>query len=127
MKTFAMTMIAGAVLSATMLAGTAWGAELEVKRSTVPAMQVGAKIAETAQLSVPSGSEVEFFKLPAGPSYTVKGPYTGTLAEYTNPCPWWKAAVGSCKPQELDTGGTRGVEVPGATRGFKRPAQPQDQ
>ena len=83
-------------------------------------MKVGARVSETAPLSVPGGSEVEFFKLPAGPTYTVKGPYDGTLADYTNPCPWWKSAVGSCKPAETEAGGTRGAEVPGATRGLKR-------
>jgi hypothetical protein len=116
-----MTIIAGACLAALPVLTGAARAELEVKRSTVDGLRVGAKVSETAKLAVPANKEIEFFKLPSGPTYTIKGPYDGTLADYTNPCPWWKAAVGSCKPSELDTGGTRGVEVPGATRGFKRP------
>jgi hypothetical protein len=120
MHKIAAAMVAGLILAAAPFwAGTA-RAEVEVKRSSVPAMKVGARVSETAPLSVPGGAEVEFFKLPAGPTYTVKGPYDGTLADYTNPCPWWKAAVGSCKPTETEAGGTRGVEVPGATRGLKR-------
>ena len=121
MRKFLMTIIVGASIAALpVLTGVA-RAELEVKRSTVDSFRVGAKVSETTKLTVPANGEIEFFKLPAGPTYTIKGPYTGTLADYTNPCPWWKSAVGSCKPSELDTGGTRGVEVPGATRGFKRP------
>jgi hypothetical protein len=126
MYKFAMTVIAGAgLLVLPALSGEA-RAELEVKRSTVEGFRVGAKVSESTQLAVPKNGEVEFFQLPAGPSYTVKGPYTGTLTNYTDPCPWWKAAVGSCHQKGPDTGATRGVEVPGATRGFKRP-EPQPQ
>jgi hypothetical protein len=124
MNKLAMALALGALVAAAPLAvGGAMAQQLEVKRSSVPAMKVGEKVAEASRFSVPSGTEVEFFKLPAGPTYTVKGPYEGTLAEYTNPCPWWKAAVGSCKKDELDTGGTRGAEVPGATRGIRKPSQ----
>jgi hypothetical protein len=128
MRNVAMILLAGALLVGGPLAIGEARAELEVKRSTAPGMKTGYKVADEKQLSVPNGTEVEFFKLPAGPSYTVKGPYQGTLADYTNPCPWWKAATGSCKKDDqLDTGGTRGVtgsEVPGATRGIRKP-QPQ--
>ncbi len=120
MRKNAIAMLAGLMLAAAPLWAVAARAEVEVKRSSAPAVKVGARYGETAPLSVPGGSEVEFFKLPAGPTYTIKGPYEGTLADYTNPCPWWKAAVGSCKPVESEAGGTRGVEVPGATRGLKR-------
>jgi hypothetical protein len=126
MYKFAMTLLAGALIAASpLISGTA-RAELEVKRSSAPGVKVGEKVGEEKSLSVPSGTEVELFKLPAGPTYTVKGPYEGTLADYTNPCPWWKAAIGSCKKNELDSGGvpgaTRGAgEVPGAVRGFKKP------
>lgn len=129
MQKFAMTFLAGALLAASPMAMSAASAQqLEVKRSSAPSMKVGQKVGEAAKLSVPSGTEVEFFKLPAGPTYTIKGPYEGTLAEYANPCPWWKAATGACKKEELDTGGTRGAaEVPGATRGIRKPAQPAPQ
>ena len=121
MKTIAIAMMAGALLAGSpVLVGSAH-ADVEVKKSSSPSFKVGARYGETSQLSVPAGGEVEFFKLPTGPTYTVTGPYTGTLADYTNPCPWWKSAVGSCKEAAPATGGTRGVEVPGAVRGFKRP------
>jgi hypothetical protein len=124
MRKIAIAVMTGALLASTpLLTGTA-RAEVEVKKSSTPSFKVGARYGETSQLSVPGGSEVEFFKLPTGPTYTVTGPYTGTLADYTNPCPWWKSAVGSCKEAPPTTGGTRGVEVPGAVRGFKRPDQP---
>jgi hypothetical protein len=129
MHKFAMTALAGALLAASPLASSdASAQQLEVKRSTAPTMKAGQKVTEAAKFSVPSGTEVEFFKLPAGPTYTIKGPYEGTLAEYANPCPWWKAATGACKKEELDTGGTRGAaEVPGATRGIRKPAQQPQQ
>ncbi len=123
MQKVAIVLIAGAMLAGGALATSA-RAELEVKRSSVPSVKVGAKVGDESRLSVPSGTEIELFKLPAGPTYTVKGPYEGTLAGYTNPCPWWKAAVGSCRKEELDTGGTRGAaEVPGAVRGLRKPHQ----
>jgi len=120
MHKFLMTIIAGGCLAALPVLASAAEAELEVKRSTVDTFRVGAKVSETSKLTVPANGEVEFFK-PGGATYTIKGPYTGTLADYTNPCPWWKSVTGGCKPSELDSGGTRGVEVPGATRGLKRP------
>lgn len=127
MMKFAMAAVAGAMIAASPVAtGGALAQQLEVKRSTADSLKVGDKVAETAPLSIPKDKEVEFFKLPAGPTYTVKGPYEGTLADYTNPCPWWKAAVGTCKKNELDTGGTRGAgEVPGAVRGFRKPPAEQ--
>lgn len=126
MNRFVMTLAFGAFFAAAPLIVGEARAELEVKRSSAPGMKVGQKVEDEARLAIPQGKEVEFFKLPSGPTYTVKGPYEGTLAEYTSPCPWWKAAVGNCKKDELDTGGTRGAaEVPGAVRGFKK--QPQQQ
>jgi hypothetical protein len=122
MQKFAIVLLAGALLAGSPAMTGAAQAQLEVKRSTVPGLKTGARLGEESPLSVPTGTEIELFKLPAGPTYTVKGPYEGTLAGYTNPCPWWQAAVGSCKKEELDTGGTRGAaEVPGAVRGFRKP------
>jgi hypothetical protein len=124
MQKMAIVLIAGVLMAGSPLMVSPAHADLEVKRSSVPGVKVGAKMGEESQLKVPSGAELELFKLPAGPTYTVKGPYEGTLAGYTNPCPWWKAATGACRKEELDTGGTRGAaEVPGAVRGLRKPTQ----
>ena len=60
MHRFAIALLTGALLAGSLLATGEARAELEVKRSSVPGMKVGDKVADEKRLSVPAGAEVEF-------------------------------------------------------------------
>lgn len=107
MNGFMATLALGALLAATPLIMSEARAELEVKRSSAPGLKAGETVGDGISLNVPAGKEVEFFKLPAGPTYTVKGPYRGTLAKYRNPCSLWKGVAGKCRKDTLETGATK--------------------
>jgi hypothetical protein len=100
--------------AALLLIGTvAANASLEVTRSTAPRVKVGTKFNDNAVFDVPAGRKIEVLKTPQNTTHELAGPYSGTLAGYKTPCPWWKAVVGSCKePGDTREGATRGLRAP---------------
>jgi|EndMetStandDraft_9_1072997.scaffolds.fasta_scaffold28952_2 hypothetical protein len=87
-------------------------AGLEVTRSTTARIKVGATFNDNAILDVPAGGVIELLKKPQNSTHHIAGPYKGTLADYTPPCSWWKAVVGSCKePAGMREGATRGMRA----------------
>ena len=100
---------AGMLLVGTGLAN----ASLEVTRSTAPRIKLGAKFNDGAIFDVPAGQKIELLKTPQNSTHQIDGPYNGTLSNYTPPCPWWQAVIGSCKtPGNTREGGTRGLRAP---------------
>jgi hypothetical protein len=107
------------VAALVVMSGPVW-ADLEVMDSSVPGIERGAILADDAVLKVPAGAKLELLKKPANTTHTVKGPHEGTLEAYLNPCPWWRAVLGQCKPDdsEIGKGGTKGIApIGGGTRG----------
>ena len=78
MRTTVMTVCGAAIL--TMVSSAAF-AEFDVKRAdNVPGLKRGDVIADDATLELPKDAEIELYKRPSGPTYTLKGPYEGTQA-----------------------------------------------
>ena len=97
-----------AALALTALPMTA-SAELEVTRSSAPALKPGTKLPDGARISVPAGAEVTIVQTPPGSTHVIRGQFDGTLAEYAS------TRTGSqARPSAPATGATRGVTQPKA-------------
>ncbi|MBS0251172.1 MAG: hypothetical protein JSR78_08920 [Proteobacteria bacterium] len=74
---------------------------------------MGSTLPDNAELDVGKGEAVQV--LMSGKTYSIAGPYKGTVANY-QPCTGWRAVFGKCEQQSNDT---EGGYTPGATRSFR--------
>src|SRR5262249_28065435 len=105
----------GCVLSATAAAG-----QIYVMESSVAGIRVGSALELGAALTIPAGGHIRAV-LPSGKTQTIKGPYTGTVADLAKGQPINEGVTAWIK-NVLRTGGASEA-TPGATRRIPRPAQ----
>jgi hypothetical protein len=94
-------------------------ADLHVIESTVPTIKVGSQLADRDSLRIPAGAQIRVV-LPSGKTQTVKGPFTGTVAELAKGQPRNEGVLAWLQ-DVLKTGGATEV-TPGATRSIGRVA-----
>ena len=88
--------------------------------STVAAIRVGSALDMGAAISIPAGSHIRAV-LPSGKTQTIKGPYTGTVADLAKGQPINEGVTAWIK-NILKTGGAT-ESTPGATRSIARPPE----
>ena len=95
-------------------------AQVYIIESTAPGIKVGAQLAMTDSVAIPAGASVRAV-LPSGKTQTVKGPYSGSVADLAKGQEVNEGVVGWLK-NILQTGGASEA-TPGATRsaGVPRP------
>jgi methionine-rich copper-binding protein CopC len=109
-------LIAG-VLIISLMAVSPAAAQIYIMESTVAAIRVGSALEMEATLSVPAGGQVRCV-LPSGKTQTVKGPYSGRVADLTKGQPINEGVVTWIK-NVLASGGATEAR-PGATRSAAR-------
>jgi hypothetical protein len=111
-------------LAAMLIAGAAISfpaaAQIYVMESTVSAVRVGSAIDMGETLTIPAGSHIRAV-LPSGKTQTIKGPYTGTVADLAKGQPINEGVAAWIK-NVLRTGGAT-ESTPGATRSIARPPE----
>jgi hypothetical protein len=109
-------------LAAVLVAATAGlspaRADLHVIESTAPAIKVGSQLDRDA-ITIPAGTQIRVV-LPSGKTQTVKGPFTGTVAELAKGQPRNEGVLAWLR-DFLKTGGATEA-TPGATRSIGREA-----
>jgi hypothetical protein len=95
-------------------------AQIYIIESTAPGIKVGAQLAMADSVSIPAGASVRAV-LPSGKTQTVRGPYSGSVADLAKGQEVNEGVVGWLK-NILQTGGASEA-TPGATRsaGVMRP------
>lgn len=91
-------------------------ADIYVMESSAASIKVGIRIADSEQISIPAGSQVRVI-LPSGKTQTIKGPYSGSVADLVKgerPNPGVMAWIKGI----LQTGGATEA-TPGATRSIR--------
>jgi hypothetical protein len=97
-------------------------AELHVITSTAPNLRSGTVLPDNARLRIPDGATVHILRKPQQRTYTLDGPFTGTLLEYLRrpKCGWLNRLIGNCPTiHDPAIGGT-----PGAVRGRPPESKP---
>ena len=112
-------LIAGILIMTLMVVSPA-AAQIFVMESTVPAIRVGSALEMDATLSVPAGGHLRCV-LPSGKTQTVKGPYSGKVADLAKGQPINEGVVAWIK-NVLSSGGATEAK-PGATRSAARAAE----
>lgn len=92
-------------------------ADLYVIESTAAGIKVGSRLADSDRLSIPAGAYVRAV-LPSGKTQTIKGPYTGPVADFGKGQVRNEGVIAWLRTI-LQTGGSTEA-TPGATRGFTR-------
>jgi hypothetical protein len=105
----------GGVLSATAAAG-----QIYVMESSVAGIRVGSALELGAAITIPAGGHIRAV-LPSGKTQTIKGPYSGTVADLAKGQPINEGVTAWIK-NVLRTGGASEA-TPGATRSIARPAE----
>jgi len=112
------------VLAGLLIAGTAASApaaaQIYVMESTVAAVRVGSAIDMGDTLSIPAGGHIRAV-LPSGKTQTIKGPYTGSVADLAKGQPVNEGVAAWIK-NVLKTGGAT-ESTAGATRSIARPPE----
>ena len=106
-------------LAAVLVAATAARADLHVIESGVAAIKVGSLLADRDSITIPAGAQIRVV-LPSGKTQTVRGPFTGTVAELAKGQPRNEGVLTWLK-DFLKTGGATEA-TPGATRSIGREA-----
>jgi hypothetical protein len=106
------------VLVAGMASASPATAQLYVMESTVAAIRVGSAFDMNATINIPAGGHIRAV-LPSGKTQTIKGPYTGTVAELAKGQPinegvtaWLKNILKTGGATESTTGATRSITRP---------------
>ena len=94
-------------------------ADLHVIESTAAAIKVGSQLADSDSITIPAGTQIRVV-LPSGKTQTVKGPFTGTVAELAKGQPRNEGVLAWLR-DFLKTGGATEA-TPGATRSIGREA-----
>jgi hypothetical protein len=119
-------------LAAVLVAATAARADLHVIESGVAAIKVGSQLADRDSITIPAGAQIRVV-LPSGKTQTVRGPFTGTVADLAKGQPrnegvltWLKDFLKTGGATEATPGATRGIgrEVPKPRIGFSWSAVP---
>jgi hypothetical protein len=113
-------MVLAAVLTAGALNPSPAAAQIYVMESTVAAIRVGSALDMGAAISIPAGAHIRAV-LPSGKTQTIKGPYSGTVADLAKGQPINEGVTAWIK-NVLKTGGATET-TPGATRSIARPAE----
>ncbi len=87
-------------------------AEMEVLESSVPSLEPGTALADDATLNLPDGTKVRLLIKATGSTKTLKGPYEGTAAAYTEKRSWWQRLTGEGGDIEPPMGAVRGLRKP---------------
>jgi hypothetical protein len=118
MSLFRCVMALAAVLVAGATSASSAAAQLYVMESTVAAMRVGSAFDMNATIALPAGSYIRAV-LPSGKTQTIKGPYTGTVADLAKGQPinegvtaWLKNILKTGGATESTTGVTRSIARP---------------
>ena len=107
-------------------------ADLHVIESTVPAIAAGRQLSDHDTITVPAGTHIRVV-LPSGKTQTVKGPFTGKVADLSKGQPrnegvlaWLKGLLDTGGATETTAGATRSIgrEMPRARVGFSWSAVP---
>ena len=106
-------------LAAVLVAATAARADLHVIESGVAAIKVGSLLADRDSITIPAGAQIRVV-LPSGKTQTVRGPFTGTVAELAKGQPRNEGVL-TWLEDFLKTGGATEA-TPGATRSIGREA-----
>jgi hypothetical protein len=109
-------LVCAGVLAAAAVATPA-SADLYVVESSVPAVTVGSRLADSDTLTIPSGSFVRAV-LPSGKTQTIRGPYSGTVADIAKGQAQNEGVMAWIR-NILQTGGSNEA-TPGATRSIGR-------
>ena len=111
-----------AVLAAALVTGAAGSspaaAQLYVLESTAPAVRVGSQLGDSDAIAIPAGAHIRVV-LPSGKTQTIKGPYSGQVADLAKGQPI-NEGVSAWIKNILRTGGATEA-TPGATRSIARP------
>jgi hypothetical protein len=101
-------------------------ADLHVIESTVPAITAGRQLSDHDTITLPAGTHIRVV-LPSGKTQTVKGPFTGTVADLSKGQPrnegvlaWLKGLLDTGGATETTAGATRSIgrEMPRPRVGF---------
>ncbi len=120
MSLFRCVMALAAALVAGATNASSAAAQLYVMESTVAAIRVGSAFDMNATIALPAGSYIRAV-LPSGKTQTIKGPYTGTVADLAKGQPINEGVTAWIK-NVLRTGGAT-ESTPGATRSIARPPE----
>jgi hypothetical protein len=120
MSLFRCVMALAALLVAGATSASPAAAQLYVMESTVAAIKVGSAFDVNATIAVPAGSYIRAV-LPTGKTQTIKGPYTGTVADLAKGQPINEGVTAWLK-NILKTGGAT-ESTTGVTRSIGRPAE----
>jgi len=93
-------------------------AQIYVIESTAPAIKVGVQLASADTVVIPAGASIRAV-LPSGKTQTVKGPYTGSVADLSKGqevndgvVSWLKALMQTGGATEATPGATRSAQLP---------------
>lgn len=131
-RTFRRLRIAGpaAIAIAACAAVTGARADLYVLESTVTSIQAGARLADTDQLTIPSGGHIRAV-LPSGKTQTIRGPYSGAVSDLSKGqtanegvMTWLRTMLQTGGASEATPGATRSIAIPVAKPSFSWTALP---
>jgi hypothetical protein len=111
-----------AVLLAASASLSSLRADLYVLESTDAGIKPGTRFTPGESITIPAGGQIRAV-LPSGKTRTIKGPYTGTVADLTKGQTTNEGVMVWIR-NILQTGGASEA-TPGATRSIARPAQPK--
>jgi len=112
--------LAGLAAVPTVLAGLAPAAQAQIYviESTAPAIKVGVQLATADNVVIPAGASIRAV-LPSGKTQTVKGPYSGSVADLAKGqevndgvVSWLKAIMLTGGATEATPGATRSAQIP---------------
>ena len=89
-------------------------ADIVIQSSSDENIKAGTKLPDGSKLRIPDNVTVNLLKTPENETYTLVGPFVGTLEDYKNKkkCKWYKRVLGNCS-----TGGIKSSDPVGGTRG----------
>ncbi len=86
-------------------------AQSQVLESDLPDFPAGTEIADEAAVNIPDGKTLRVLIVSAGETKTLKGPYEGKIADYTEKeLTWWERITGQRKDPNAPIGATRGLK-----------------
>lgn len=79
-----------------------------------PEVKQGTTVPDDHTFDLPDGARLNLLQTPSGETFTMRGPFKGTLQKFTADCKGWLAFTRAyCKSgngDQLPVGGTRGVK-----------------
>ena len=118
--------VLGILFAALHMSANAALAELLITSSTAPDIKNGTVLPDGVEFNIPAGATVSILRKPQQRTYTLEGPFTGTLLDYLKrpKCGWWRRLFGNCAdgPRRSDpVGGVRSARPP--VGGARSPAK----